>query len=226
MKADVNKLSREARELLQQVPVDGDFIGNTKLQRRSGLGDRYWKVRKELVSGGLVVRGKGRGGSIARVLTTAEAALPETGIKTKYAVKKEVELYVPLKDWLVAQWGRDVEDGDFFDVRITGTARGKSRSSGLWSRPDVTVVQVNSYDLLPQTVLEVATFEVKKFSDAQNLASVYEAAAHSRWAHFAYLVAEVPSEDFDFPKRFLSELERFKIGLILMWRDREGWHID
>ena len=39
-------------------------------------------------------------------------------------------------------------------------------------------------------------------------------------------VAEVPGDDFDFPKRFLSELERFKIGLILMWRDEEGWHID
>jgi hypothetical protein len=90
-------------------------------------------------------------------------------------------------------------------------------------------VQVNSYEYLPQPVLEVTTFEVKKFSDAQNIRSVYETAAHSRCAHFSFLVAEVPSEDYEFPERFESELERFKIGLIYMWKEKKGkgkWRFD
>ena len=57
----------------------------------------------------------------------------------------------------------------------------------------------------------------------QNIASVYEAAAHSRWAHYAYLVAEVPTEDYEFPDRFISELARFSIGLILQWRENGKW---
>jgi len=70
---------------------------------------------------------------------------------------------------------------------------------------------------------------VKKFSDAENIRSVYEAAAHSRWAHFGYLVAEVPNADYEFPQRFVSELERFNIGLIFMWKHKKGkedWHFE
>jgi hypothetical protein len=34
----------------------------------------------------------------------------------------------------------------------------------------------------------------------------------------------VPGEDFEFPKRFTAELERFDIGLILMWKDKKTWN--
>jgi hypothetical protein len=220
------KLSSAAKKLLALVPVDGDFIGNTTLQRRSKLrGNRYWKVRKELVGGGFLTRGKGRGGSVARLVTETDAP-PILLKRGKLFARRESELYEPLKVWLDSEWGAGAEDGDFFEVRITGTARRKKRASGQWSRPDATLVQVNSYDYLPQPVLEVSTFEVKRFSDAENIRSVYEAAAHSRWAHFSYLVAEVPNGDYEFPDRFMSELERFKIGLILMWKDKDGWHFD
>ena len=174
------KLSRTAKKLLELVPPDGTFIGNTTLQRRSKLGKSYWKVRNELVSGGFLSRGKGRGGSVAR----------------------------------------------FFEVLVTGTPKRKQRTGGKWSRPDVTLVQVNSYDYLPQTVLEVTTFEVKKFPDAEDIRSVYETASHSRRTHFSYLVAEVPSPDYEFPERFVSELERFHLGLIFMWKEKEKWKFE
>jgi hypothetical protein len=216
------RISVRARKLLELVPTDGDFIGNTTLQKRSALGRRYWDVRQELVDKALLTRGKGRGGSVARILDDkgASVALPKKG---KLFVRRESELYEPLQKWLEETWGKDIESGDFFDARITGTARRRQRASGQWSRPDVTLVQVNSYDYLPQPVLEVTTFEVKKFSDAENIRSVYEAAAHSRWSHFAFLVAEAPSGDYEFPERFMSELERFNVGLILMWKDSGGW---
>jgi hypothetical protein len=227
-KSTTIKLSPAATQLLDLVPPDGVFIGNTTLQRRSKLGKRYWQVRGELVSGGFVTRGKGRGGSVARLAAEAEAVFPTTRTGKGF-VRKESELYEPLRRWLADVWGEGVEPGDFFEVITTGTARNKKRASGQWSRPDVTLVQVNSYDYLPQPVLEVTTFEVKRFSDAENIRSVYEAAAHSRWAHFSYLVAEVPSSDYEFPERFVSELERFNLGLIFMWKDRKakgGWEFE
>jgi hypothetical protein len=219
------KLSRVAKKLLELVPPDGVFIGNTTLQRRSKLGKRYWGVRGELVNGGFVTRGKGRGGSVARLAAEVEAS-PQPAKRGKVFVRKESELYEPLKQWLTEEWGEGVEAGDFFQVLVTGTPRRKRRASGQWSRPDVTVVQVNSYDYLPQPVLEVTTFEIKKFSDAENIRSVYEAAAHSRWAHFSYLVAEVPDPDYEFPARFVSELERFNLGLIFMWKKKEKWKFE
>jgi len=225
MASDQIKLSRKGRKLLSLVPVDGDFIGNTTLQRRSGLGRGYWVIQKELVHKGLLARGKGRGGSVARVLDekSAAVAIPKKG---KLFVRRESELYEPIRKWLAEVWGQGVEGGDFFEPRITGTARSRKRASGQWSRPDVTLVQVNSYDYLPQPVLEVTTFEVKKFSDAENIRSVYEAAAHSRWSHFAFLVAEVPNRDYEFPERFMSELERFDVGIILMWKESDGWQFE
>ncbi|HVP41898.1 MAG TPA: hypothetical protein VMS96_00615, partial [Terriglobales bacterium] len=123
-------------------------------------------------------------------------------------------------------WGKGIEPGDFFEVMITGTAKKRKRDSGQWSRPDVTLVEVNSYEYLPQPVLEVTTFEVKKYADAENIRSVYEAAAHSRWAHYSYLVAEVPNGDHEFPERFLSELERFNVGLLFMWKEKGAWHAE
>jgi hypothetical protein len=215
-------LSSAAKKLLQLVPPGGEFIGNTMLQRRSKLGKRYWKVRSELVEAGFLVRGKGRGGSVKIAVETEAASM--VAKRGKLFVRRESELYEPLKRWLGEEWGKDVEAGDFFEVLVTATATGKKRSSGQWSRPDVTLVQVNSYEYMPQPVLEVTTFEVKKFSDAENIRSVYEAAAHSRWAHFSYLVAEVPGEDYEFPERFTSELERFDTSLIFMWKEKEEWH--
>lgn len=218
------KLSAAARKLLQLVPPDGEFIGNTKLQRRAKLGKRYWKLRSELVNAGFLVKGKGRGGSV-KLVGEAETA-PVVGKQGKPLVRRESDLYEPLKGWLCDDWGKDVEPGDFFEVLVTASARKKRRAGGQWSRPDVTLVQVNSYEFIPQPVLEVTTFEVKKFSDAENIRSVYEAAAHSRWAHFSYLVAEVPDSEFEFPERFTSELERFNVGLICMHKDKKAWRFE
>lgn len=225
MATDTAKLSRAAKKLLDLVPPDGVFIGNTTLQRRSKLGRGYWRARNALVDGGFLTRGKGRGGSVARLAAEVEAAQPPTK-RGKVFVRKESELYEPLRKWLSEEWGGGVEPGDFFEVLVTGTPRRKRRASGQWSRPDVTVVQVNSYEYLPQPVLEVTTFEVKKFSDAENIRSVYETAAHSRWAHFSYLVAEVPDPDYEFPERFVSEVERFKLGLIFMWKRKNKWEFE
>ena len=222
-----SKLSKGAKKLLALVPPDGVFIGNTTLRRRSKLADkRYWHVRRELVNGGFVTRGKGRGGSVARVDSLA-APKAITRKKGAALVGRESELYEPLRKWLEDEWGKDVEPGDFFEVAITATPKKKLRNSGQWSRPDVTVVQVNSYEYLPQPVLEVTTFEVKRFSDAEDLRSVFEAAAHSRWAHFAYLVLEVPDSDYESPERLQSELERFNIGLLFMRKSKRGsWRFE
>jgi hypothetical protein len=215
-------LSRESRKLFELVPQGGVFIGNAALQRKSALGKHYWKVRNQLLEAGFLTLGKGRGGSVARSAAKAEGAAK----KEKLFVHKESELYEPLRHWLEEEWGKDVKAPDFFDVRVTGTARNRQRASGQWSRPDVTLVEVNSYEYLAQPVLDVTTFEVKKFSDAEDILSVFEAAAHSRWAHFSYLVVEVPNGDYEFIERLISELERFNIGLIFMWFEKGRWQFE
>jgi hypothetical protein len=225
-------LSKAAKKLLAIVPRDGVFIGNTTLQRRSRLSDkRYWNIRRELVKGGFLIRGKGRGGSVAR-LTLGKKSAPAVIAERKKGtllVARESELYEPLRKWLEEDWGKDMhaEQGDFFEVLVTATSRKKLKAGGQWSRPDVTVVKVNSYEYLPMPVLEVSTFEVKRFSDAEDLRSVFEAAAHSRWAHYSYLVVEVPDFDYELPERIQAELERFNIGRLFMRQRKKGrWQFE
>jgi hypothetical protein len=224
--AVTKELSESAQKLLQLIPADGSFKGNTTLRRDSGLADEYWKVRDELEKAGLITLGKGRGGSVA-LQPTAPVAAVEAALKDENLVDDESKLYDPLKKLLDHDWGNEAkETEDFFELRITASPRERSRDSGQWSRPDLTLVEVNTFEYLPGSNLEVTTFEVKRFADVQNIASVYEAAAHSRWAHYAYLVAEVPKEKTDLPDRFVSEVQRFRIGLMIMWLENGEWKFD
>ena len=224
MKNEAAKLSESALALLKLIPAGGGFIGNTTLQRTSGLGEKYWDTRRELLEADQIILGKGKGGSVAR---RPSAPVAETVLKPDgNLVEEESDLYEPLRNWLQKNWGRGVEEeGDFFMAKVTATGRGRPRASGQWSRPDVTVVQANTYEFLPQVSPEVTTFEVKRYSESQNIAAVYEAVAHSRWAHYSYLVVEVPNEAVDLPEEFISEVERFRLGLMLMWRNGATWEV-
>ena len=97
MKQDSTKLSEKAEKLLNAIPLGGGFVGNTTLQRTSGLaGDEYWNTRRELLNSDLIILWKGKGGSIARRPSDAEAPLKPS----ERLVEDESELYEPLKKWL------------------------------------------------------------------------------------------------------------------------------
>lgn len=216
-------LSEQAQGLLKLIPADGSFVGNTSLRRKSGLGERYWDIRRELAEAELITLGRGRGGSVALQLSKA-AELPAMESESENVVDEEAKLYQPLKKLLDDEWGREAKEADdFFELRITGSPKGRTRDGGQWTRPDLTLVEVSTFEYQSGSNLEVTTFEVKRFGDGQNIASVYEAAAHSRWAHYAYLVVEVPEEKVEFPERFISEIERFHIGLMSLWREHNEW---
>jgi hypothetical protein len=218
------ELSEAAQKLLQLIPTDGSYVGNTSLSRKSGLGEEYWNVRKELDQAGLITFGRGRGGSIALQLSAAAPVSVIEAAPSKNLVGDEADLYEPFRKLLNDDWGAAAKESeDFFELRITASPRKWQRDSGQWSRPDLTLVEVTNFEYLPGSNLEVTTFEVKRYADVLNLASVYEAAAHSRWAHYAYLVAEAPEEGVKFTDRFLSELQRFRVGLMTLWREKGEW---
>jgi len=76
------------------------------------------------------------------------------------------------------------------------------------------------YEWLPNIVLEVSSFEIKRAEDALNLGSVYEAAAHGRWAHRPSLVLEIDPSRGEPADRFLDEVRRFGLGLYYLSQDR------
>jgi len=229
------ELTEKAIQLLRLIPDDGSYVGNTFLRKRLGWPneDEYWDARQELLKNGLIQTGKGRGGSVALVVAPSEAGgrafdittaeeivseIEEKAAKGDELVSDETELYEPLKKWIESTLGRPVEEvGDYFLVKVTASPSGRKRESGQWSRPDVTSVQVSTYELVPHPDVEVSSYEVKRYGDASNLSSVFEAASHSRWAHFTYLVVEdSETAPLAISERFEQELLRYDVGLIKM----------
>ncbi len=81
-------LSSSQSLLLALVPVDGSAIGNTSLREQLGWEEAaYVAVRDELVAAGVLEKGKGRGGSVKRVV----AAVP----KTELFAAEEIESVIP-----------------------------------------------------------------------------------------------------------------------------------
>jgi hypothetical protein len=216
-------LSVQAEMLLNALPPDGSTVGNYSLRSKLDLDDETYKsAKRELLAAECVTVGVGYGGTLARIgVLLASTTAPEPS--GPGLVSRESDLYAPFADWI----GASFEDQDlaFAHAKITATARGRVRSGGRWSRPDVTAVQVFRYDWLPDITVEVSSYEIKRATDAEKLESVYEAAAHGRWAHRVSLVLEQLADDGPVATSILDEVRRFRLGLYVM-RRRPGGGFD
>ncbi|WP_250290929.1 hypothetical protein [Frankia sp. CiP1_Cm_nod1] len=228
------EMSADAHQIFDRLPPDGSAIGGLQLRGLVRLtNDRYRAAVEELKAAGLVRPGRGRGGTLARAddaLQSPDAEVPATSLDDArltpagpgQLVHRESELYQPFVDWYRSDL--DTRTLTFGHVRETATARGRARASGQWSRPDVAAVEVWSSPLLPDVELTISSFEIKRASEANRLESLYEAAAHGRWAHYPSLVVETASPEAELALRedIWPELDRLKLGLYTMYNLGDG----
>jgi hypothetical protein len=73
---------------------------------------------------------------------------------------------------------------------IANTARGGPKT-GKWTQPDLTLVAIQRLSLQKRIELELFSFELKRSNDS-NVDSVFEAVAHTRYTHYAYLAWHQP----------------------------------
>jgi len=101
--------------------------------------------------------------------------------------------------------------------------QGRRNTGGLYTRPDLTLIVIQTFVYYPGKNFEVITFELKPSIETA-LAGVYEAAAHSAFAHRSYLAFPDSDEYEDSPlfDRIRDECERFELGLIL-FKDVNDW---
>lgn len=205
--------------LYSKVPEDGRSIGNVSLQqllRDSQMKfsePEYWEVRQTLIDEGRLEVGRGRGGSVHRVLLDGDGIAPE-GPK----LTAETHLYEPFHQSIVEYAKKNFKvDAHVSDITAF---QGAKFTGGRWTRPDVTLIAVRTFEYLPQKTIEIMTFEVKPLN-AYGVEGVYETAAHSAFANRSYLCLHVPTEGFEPPERVISECERFGVGLILFTNARD-----
>jgi hypothetical protein len=176
-------ISAFKEQLLASIPP-GSSVGNGWLRRKLEWDDdRYWYIRNLLVQAGSLSIGRGKGGSVQHVVPVEEM---EVGRVSNIA---ESDLYEPILETLRSDWVPDHQIQDFI---IHKTAhQGRRDTGGKWTRPDITLASSNTYTYVPGRSVEVRTFEVKTWAGL-DVTAVYEALAHRRAAHYAYVLVHVP----------------------------------
>jgi hypothetical protein len=214
--------------LLSLIPDGGASIGNATLREklkacvsRSGaeeLTDQdYWSLRDSLIDEGRIEQGRGRGGSVHRVVAPEAAiSIGIAGPVTEPPVEPTVQRI--LESSLYEPFLRAIIDGYVKDNRIKRfvseitASQGRRATGGKWTRPDVTIAAVRTYHFTPGKRLEVITFEVKPNLDTA-FEGVYEALAHSAFAHRSFLaVHAVEQSDDELGDRISQECSRHGVG--------------
>lgn len=221
----LREVSELARRLWRSLPPDGQQVTNVSVRSRPEFsevnGSELSLARRELRSLKLVELRSGRdGGGLRRVVgqdratEDVESAISAEDEETR--VRLERELYEPFQLWLTEEL--DPDSFVFTHVAVTAT----DRRTGKWSQPDLCQLTVTNFEYLPSATVELASFELKRATDARKLESVYEAAAHGRWATKANLVIEVGSREVDLAPEVLRDADRFGLGVYKVWFTPDG----
>lgn len=177
--------------LLRKLEQAGGSSGNTALMRELGWGsEKYWRVRDALLDEGALVKGRGKGGSVQlnRIEVQPVQRMPNGQRATSEGRGAEAELYEPFAEVLKHEWAAERR---FTHVEVQVTAFGGKRSTGTWTRPDITVVSEKSFSLVPQRQFDVWTFELKPISGL-DVKAVFEATSHARRATRSFVALEIP----------------------------------
>lgn len=215
-------LDQDTKAFLDKLRHLGGNCGNYSLKSQLGWNDdRYWRTHGLVVDEGLVVRGRGRGGTVilveeAEPITEALSpmAVATAGDQIAAVITRETELYAPSRGVIESSWSRERSYDDFV-VEITAQP-GRIQTGGTWTRPDISLLGTKSYPYLPGRFFEIVTFEVKT-AEALDVRGVFEALSHAQFATLAYVVFYTNGREFkDYPnsERVIELAAKHGVGVI------------
>jgi hypothetical protein len=221
------EVSELEQRLIAAMPPQGP-IGNGALRYKLEWDeDRYWHIRNRLLQAGVLVTGRGRGGSVLRVVPVVSSDAERPGTVAPRIAEKD--LYDPIVSAIGSHW---VPDHQIQDFVIDYTAQqGRRDTGGKWTRPDVTLASCNTYKFVPGKQVELNTFEIKTY-DGLDVTAVYEALAHRRAAHYSYVLAYVPESERAVLKSLLDRLcgdaDEHGVGFVVVAEaaDYETWDFE
>lgn len=227
---DPSKKSDYTKLLLSLVPESGVNVGNVTLRNelcgavKQSFGDEiseqdYWLLRDSLIDEGLIAQGRGKGGSVHRVVSSEPATVevPATEAEALIVVPPkagEAALYDPFHKAILEGYVKENRIRRFISQETA--SQGRRGTGGKWTRPDLTLIAVRTYQFTPGKRLEVITFEIKPNLDSA-VEGLFEALAHSVFAHRSYLAVNLAAfkEDEDIPdERIVQESNRLGVGYI------------
>jgi hypothetical protein len=206
--------------------MGGAAIGNYALiDQLNWSEDEYWRIRDKALEKGLVVRGRGRGGSVSLVDETVHQPAAAAAAAAPRDRPRESDLYPACKRVLETGW-REERGLQECHVEITAH-QGSKATGGEWTRPDLSAVSMRTFTHWPGRYFDLWTFEIKPAWEF-SVTGVFEAAAHSRSATHSYVAFHVPDLSEiadDLIERCVTEAQRFGVGLVIISdpRDFKTW---
>lgn len=235
----IRRVDADRQRFLSILPPDGTLISNNQAMRELGWdSERYWNVHAELIAEGLLMRGRGRGGSVGLVISEdavdevsdeASPVPPSSAPPLPAQDAREREWYPTLLFQLQHAWLKQFSEG-----LVEQTAwQGARLTGGTWTRPDLTAVTIARYRLVPAQEFDVWSFEVKK-PDDWSIVGVHEASAHGRRSTRPCLVLVAPEETSDWHDEVLLECEneaaRIGVGVVVAYHpytyDCWDWRVE
>ena len=217
-------LEEHVIRLLEHVPYDNSIteerLATLLGLKRADITALVDELQSENRPGGrLLHRTRGRDGPVRRV--------PWESTESRW---KEHELYSPLAGALVTSVptkmgtrGAELVEGEWFHVEVNRSLGG--RSTGRWSRPDLTMVALRRYEYLPGPYVEVVPIEVKGPElDEVNVEGVYQTLALLKAGTRAYAAFHLGYEESKWREPFeivQHEGEKVGVGIIGIRDPRE-----
>ena len=206
-----------------------EAIGNQALRQKLGWDGsdkdraRYWATHGRALDKGVILKGKGKGGSVRLALVEGDdlgiddAPMPH---ETTPSSLKETSLYPPALKVIEDGWVKSANYDDYL-VEITA-AKGRAATGGKWSRPDISVLATKSYPFLPSRQFDIVTFEIKPAGQT-DVEGVFEALSHQQFASKSYVIFHLPSlrdaetfsENQAHGDRILGTARKHGVGIIV-----------
>lgn len=216
-----DNLTEDEKSLLEKIK-NKNSIGNYALIKQlDWANDRYWEVRNKLIEKGVLETGRGKGGSVRKV--DLEPVLDSGNIQKEDARESELQreaeadLYEPMLKEIKNEWAR--EQGFYpheFHAEITA-AQGRRETGGKWTRPDIVMAAKKRFTYV-RSMLELITFEIKTVKGF-DVTAIYEALAHRRNAHRAYVIVYVGKDKIGSFQSIIDDAQeealRHGVGLII-----------
>lgn len=119
----------------------------------------------------------------------------------------------PIEAYLASKQAYEVLKLDRELSVLQRTATGGRSGTGIWSRPDFTIATIRRRKYDPMAHLDVLAFELKNLAGS-SVVAVHEALAHTRFAHYAYVVCPRSSANTNVHEAIEQACSEYGIGLI------------
>jgi len=190
----------------------------------------YWETHGWAVDRGLVIKGRGKGGSVSLAQEEITNAENEQSVPIPQERISEIDLYEPALKVIRNSWVK-LYSYDESASAITAL-RGRANTGGKWTRPDVSVLAVRAFPYLPGRFFDIITFEIKPPDDI-SVEGVFEALSHQQFATKSYVIYNVTDEALanDFANdekagaRIMETARRHGVGVIVAQKidDYDCW---